>query len=135
MLWIAVTIICTFAGCGIAGCQKKATEQFTVPPEEQARKNPFAASPEAIAEGMHLYRTSDCAICHGVSGNGKGVLAGDTSMNTHDWRDPASLASMTDGELFYILQNGKGRMPGYGRKETSDRMWHIIIFIRSLGGK
>jgi mono/diheme cytochrome c family protein len=94
-----------------------------------------AASAAATAEGKRLYDTSDCAICHGKDGDGKGVLAKDISMNTHDWHNASSLANFTDGELFYILKNGKGRMPGYDKKETPENMWQMIDYIRSLGGK
>ena len=31
---------------------------------------------------------SDCAICHGREGDGKGVLAKDISLNIHNWKDP-----------------------------------------------
>ena len=70
----------------------------------------------------------------GKDGEGKGVLAKDVSMNTHDWRRPASLEHFTDGELFYIIEKGKGRMPGYSGRETPEQVWQIIDYIHSMAG-
>jgi hypothetical protein len=33
-------------------------------------------------------------------------------LNLKDWRNPDSLAKMTDGELFYVITNGRGKMTG-----------------------
>ncbi len=135
-IWKTASIICILAACGLTGCQKNSSTDSKAPPPQQATlQNPMAGNPDAIVAGQKLYATSDCAICHGKDGDGKGVLAKDISMNTHDWRDAASLVNFTDRELFNILANGKGRMPGYGKKESSEQMWQLIDYIRSLGKK
>ena len=72
------------------------------------RKNPVESNPASISEGMRLYGATDCALCHGKEGDGKGVEAKDINMNTHDWRNPESLAHFTDGELSYLILEGKG---------------------------
>jgi hypothetical protein len=43
-----------------------------------------------------------------------------------------SLKGFTDGDLFYILNKGKGKMPGYERKLDSQQSWLMIAFIHSL---
>ncbi|MGD0963668.1 MAG: cytochrome c [Candidatus Acidiferrales bacterium] len=93
------------------------------------------ATPAAVSQGRKLYASSDCAICHGKEGDGKGVLARDINMNTRNWHDPNSLAALTDGALFFTLARGKGRMPGYEKRETPDQIWQMVDYIRSLGGK
>ncbi|MGH9689722.1 MAG: c-type cytochrome [Candidatus Acidiferrales bacterium] len=135
LIWKTAAIVCILAACGLTGCQKNSATDSKAPPQQAALQNPMAGNPGAIADGQKLYVTSDCAICHGKDGDGKGVLAKDISMNTHDWRDATSLVSFTDGDLFNILANGKGRMPGYGKKESPDQMWKLIDYIRSLGKK
>jgi hypothetical protein len=51
-------------------------------------------------------------MCHGKNGDGKGELAAEMKLDLHDWRDPKSIANMTDGELFYVVSDGRGKMRG-----------------------
>ena len=129
-------VICVFACSVLAGCQQKLSPEFKVPAEDSARKNPLELTPATIAEGQKLYATeSDCAICHGKEGNGRGVLAKDVKMNVRDWHNAHLLSTFTDGDLFYILAKGKGRMPGYEKRVTAEQMWKMIDYVRSLGEK
>jgi len=118
------------------GCSSSRPSEFKIPNEAAGRKNPFPVSVESIAKGKDLYVGGGCAICHGKDGDGKGVLAKDISMNLHNWRDPSVQAAFTDGELFYIMQNGKGtnrgKMPSYRDQETPEEIWDTVSYIRSL---
>lgn len=118
-----------------AGCRTPPAPEFKIPAEELSRKNPTDTTPEAVAEGQRLYHASDCAMCHGKLGDGKGVLAKDISLSLHNWRDPEALKTFTDGELYYILAKGKGRMPGYERRQPSEQSWEMLDYIRSLSTK
>lgn len=128
-------LIFLLACAGLLGCQKNSPSSFTISSEDAARKNPVELTQATASQGQKLYSSSDCAICHGKEGDGKGVLAKDISMNMHDWRDSTALATVTDGELFFILAKGKGRMPGYEKHQTPGQMWEMIDYIRSLGRK
>lgn len=127
-----VLFLCVLFLCGLAGCQGKGATQTTIPQEEVARKNPVESNSATIAEGQRLYAATDCAICHGKTGDGRGVEAKDTNMNTHDWRKPESLAKFTDGELSYLVLKGKGRMPAYEGREKPEQVWELVNYIRSL---
>jgi hypothetical protein len=48
-------------------------------------------------------------MCHGKEGASDGDLAGDMCLKLRDYRDPAALKELTDGELYSIIANGKGR--------------------------
>jgi mono/diheme cytochrome c family protein len=74
----------------------------------------------------------DCAMCHGDSGNGKGDLAADMKLQLADFSDPKSLQGKTDGELFYVIKNGKGQMPAEGTRAKPDQIWNMVNYIRSL---
>lgn len=126
----AVVIILSFGL--LAGCKDKSADESKIPPEEVARKNPAESNSDSIAEGKRLYGATDCALCHGKEGDGKGVEAKDINMNTHDWRKPESLAHFTDGELSYLILKGKGRMPAYEGRETPGQVWQIVNYLRSL---
>ncbi len=108
--------------------------EFKIPPEEAKRPNPVKPEPSSIAEGGRLF-TTQCAMCHGKEGDGKGDLAQDMQLKLRDYRDPAALKDVTDGELFYILTKGKGEMPGQGDRMSEKQCWHLINFIRSLAKK
>ena len=128
-------LICLLVCAGLMGCQKNSASNSTIPAEDAERKNPVEATPAAIAQGQKLYSSSDCAICPGKQGDGKGVLAKDINMNIHNWHDSNALAHLTDGELFYILAKGKGRMPGYEKRQSPNEMWQMIDYVHSLRGQ
>jgi len=126
---------CVLAGCGLFGCGAKPAAETKIPQEEVDRKNPVESNAASVAEGKKLYGATDCALCHGKEGDGKGVEAKDISMNTHDWRNAESLAHFTDGELSYLILKGKGRMPAYEGKETPEQVWQIVDYLRSMAAR
>jgi len=141
-MWKEVTIICGLVLLGLAGSsqeKKKAVQEpppaeFKIPPEEAQRQNPVKPTPDSVAEGKRLYGF-DCAMCHGKEGDGKGDLAESMGLKLRDYRDPAALKDMTDGELFYILSKGKGKMPGDEGRMKPEQRWHMVNYIRSLAKK
>lgn len=114
--------------------QQAAPADFKIPPEDAKRSNPVKPAAGSIADGKHLYE-SQCLMCHGKDGDGKGDLAVDMKLNIHDFRDPASLKESTDGELFYIISKGKGDMPGESDRLNETQRWNLINYIRSLAVK
>ncbi len=74
-------------------------------------------------------------MCHGESGNGKGDLVGNMKLTLKDYTDPAALKDMTDGEIFYVIKNGKGLMPGEGDRAKPEDIWNMVIYVRSLAKK
>jgi mono/diheme cytochrome c family protein len=125
-------ILCALLCLGLFGCKAKSVAETKIAQEEVDRKNPIESNAASVAEGKRLYGATDCALCHGKDGDGKGVLAKDISMNIHDWRNPKSLAHFTDGELSYLILKGKGRMPAYDGRETPEQIWGMINYIRSM---
>ena len=75
-------------------------------------------------------------MCHGKDGDGKGDLAVDMKLDLHDWRNPDSIAKMTDGELFWIITNGKGKMTGGEGDRTKEEIrWNLVNMVRLFGNK
>jgi mono/diheme cytochrome c family protein len=89
-------------------------------------------TPDTVAAGKKAYDGTDCALCHGGAGDGKGALTRDMKYNTRDWRDPAALKNFSDGELFYIVSRGKGAMPGYVDRDTPEHLWQMVSYLRSF---
>lgn len=109
----------------------QAPADFKIPPEAAQKKNPVTPTPESIAAAKKLYGY-DCEMCHGKTGDGKGDTGVDMKLTMKDWRDPASLQGMTDGELYYIIHNGKGKMPAEGDRAKPDTTWNLVIYARSF---
>jgi mono/diheme cytochrome c family protein len=106
----------------------------TVPAEAKAMVNPVKPTPELQAQAKKIYGY-DCAMCHGANGNGKGDIAGEMKPPLKDYTDPAALKDITDGELFYIIKNGKGQMPPEGDRAKPEVMWNMVIMVRSFSKK
>jgi mono/diheme cytochrome c family protein len=122
------------------GAQEKPKDSQTaapdskIPPEEAARKNPVPSTAEGLAEARRFYKYQ-CAMCHGENGDGKGDLADTMKLKMNDWRDASSLAGRTDGELFYVLTNGRGAMLSQGDRIKEDMRWNLINLTRSFSKK
>jgi mono/diheme cytochrome c family protein len=116
--------------------QEKATSaEPKMTPQDVAKKNPISPSAEGLAEARKLYGY-DCAMCHGKDGAGKGDLAADMKLELNDWRDPSTIEKMTDGELFWIISYGKGKMVGGEADRSPEKMrWNLVNLVRSFGKK
>jgi mono/diheme cytochrome c family protein len=105
-----------------------------IPPEAIRMVNPVRPTAESQAHVKKVYGY-DCAMCHGANGNGKGDVVADLKLTLKDYSDPAALKDMSDGELFYIIKNGKGQMPGEGDRAKPDDLWNMVILVRSFSKK
>ncbi|MEM9478989.1 MAG: cytochrome c [Verrucomicrobiota bacterium] len=89
-----------------------------------------------LEEGREQY-TIYCAICHGDSGNGNGVVRQYmTSLvaNLHEPRfaDPTNPEYRPDGEMFEVITIGRGQMGPYGMNIPVRERWAIIAYMRAL---
>jgi len=106
-----------------------------IPADAARMTNPFKPNPESMARAKKIYGY-DCAICHGVNGDGKGEAVADLKLTMKDYTDPATLKDLSDGELFYIIRNGRGQMPSEeeARAKPED-VWNMVVLIRSFAKK
>lgn len=114
-----------------ASTAPQAPAEFKVPADLIGKVNPVKATPESLAKAKQFY-SWDCEMCHGANGDGKGDVAADQKLPIRDFRDPASLAKLSDGEIFYIIQQGKGKMPADGDREKPDMIWNMVILLRKM---
>jgi len=114
--------------------EKPASTEPKITPEDAAKKNPVAPTPEGLAEARKLFGYN-CAMCHGKVGDGKGDLAADMKLELRDWRDASSIEKMTDGEIFWIVSKGKGKMPGEGDRTAEKVRWNFVNLVRSFAKK
>jgi len=107
---------------------------WAIPRSARDRKNPVAQSPEVIAEGMAHF-ADHCATCHANNGSGDTEVGRGLYPKPPDMRLNAT-QSLSDGELFYIIENGirLTGMPAWSSGDENDThgTWHIVHFIRQL---
>ena len=108
--------------------------EYKVPPEEAARVNPIKSNPEGLAEARKMFGY-DCAMCHGLNGDGKGDVVESMKLTMHDWREPATLANISDGEIFYIITKGKGKMMAEGDRIPEKLRWNMVNLVRAIAAK
>lgn len=110
------------------------TRRVAVPAGVRHQPNPVASTPEALAEGMSHF-ADHCASCHANDGSGNTELGRGFYPKTPDMR-LASTQDMTDGELFWVIENGIRftGMPAWstGTKAGEESSWRLVRFIRHL---
>jgi hypothetical protein len=94
--------------------------------------NPLPITATLLRRGQQRF-TINCAPCHGQLGDGNGITRKIGAMavvaNLHDKR----MVSMTDGELFWVIANGRGAlMPAYGANVTVEDRWAVVAYLRAL---
>ena len=100
-----------------------------VPPLPQ-----IATSADVVRIGERDFRIY-CAVCHGTSGAGGRERQSVVGINMRPV--PPSLTSdsaraLSAGQLFDIITNGRGRMPGYSWALPVAERWGVIAYLRSL---
>jgi mono/diheme cytochrome c family protein len=108
-----------------------AQTQSAVPAEYMGKVNPVTPTPQSQARAKQIY-SWDCAACHGDEGGGKGPVAVEQKFVIPDLRDVSALKQVSDGELFYYIENGKGQMPGDAARTKPDEVWNLVIYIRKM---
>jgi mono/diheme cytochrome c family protein len=111
------------------------TRSAAIPAEAKARANPIPATPEVLAEAR-AHWADHCASCHANDGSGDALMGRNMYPPAPDMRLPET-QHMTDGELFYIIQNGVRLtgMPGWGGSGSAhdeEDSWKLVHFIRHL---
>ena len=102
--------------------------------EDKARKNPVKFTEVSTDRGKKIFVTQ-CALCHGEKGDGKGELAADMKLKVPDFTKPETLKDRTDGELFTIIGTGQDPMPSQAGRLTEVHRWNLVNFLRTLSGK
>ena len=113
--------------------QSSSAAEYKIPPEAAAKANPVKPTAESLAKAKKLYAI-DCAMCHGAKGDGKRRHGRDMK-NVTDFTNPDALKARTDGEMFYVIRNGKGEMPPEGDRAKDDDVWSLVNYIRAFAKK
>jgi mono/diheme cytochrome c family protein len=127
---LALVILLIFLSIGLAAFHKT---PWSVPLEAKLRKNPLAASDANLNAAKPVYNEY-CANCHGDSGKGDGSDAMMYDPSPSDLTDAKHMNSLTDGDIFYQITQGRKPMPSFRKKLTEDQRWQLVILVRSFAG-
>jgi mono/diheme cytochrome c family protein len=126
-----------FVGKGICPQIRKTVQ---APGNISAQKNPLKKNGEVLYEGESLFQIAAqptaCKICHGVTGNGLGIMAQGLNPPPRNFTCRSTMESISDGQLFWIIRNGSPGtgMPAY--KNLKDReIWQIVRYLRTFSEK
>jgi cytochrome c len=122
------------AGGATTATQPAAPHPAVISDEDKARKNPIKFTEVSVDRGKKIFNTQ-CALCHGAKGDGKGDLAADMKLNLPDFTKADTLKGRTDGEIFTIIGVGKDPMPGQAGRMTEQQRWNLVNYLRALSGK
>ncbi len=109
----------------------KAPEQYYV------LKNPLQSNAAVLESAERIYSgkagRSNCAICHGSTGNGKGPLSSLYKPPPRNFACAQTVNGIPDGQLFWIVKYGSPGTSMPPHPELNDeQLWHIVSYLRQL---
>ena len=91
---------------------------------------PFPVTKEIVERGRQRYDIF-CSVCHGLTGNGDGMIVRRGFRRAASFNDDR-LRQAPVGHFFDAITNGWGAMPSYASQIPVQDRWAIIAYIRAL---
>ena len=92
-------------------------------------------TPALLERGQERYNIY-CTPCHGLSGDGRGIVAVGNGGLGYGFAVPSyhtdALRERSDGYIYDVIQNGVNTMPSYGHEILAADRWAIVAYVRSL---
>jgi mono/diheme cytochrome c family protein len=104
---------------------------WIVPEEVKRLKNPLSASEPTLKAARGIYM-DECAQCHGERGKGDGPEAAMHDPPPSNITDTRHMNTVTDGEIFYQISEGRKPMPSFKKRLAEDQRWGLVLFVRTL---
>lgn len=109
-------------------------QEWVVPAKFKTMKNPTTSSKENLANAKDLY-SKHCKSCHGSTGLGDGTKAASLDATCGDF-STAKFQGQTDGDIYYKITEGRGKMPSFKKTIADDNdRWMIIYYLRTFKSK
>lgn len=119
--------------------QPAAAQPATEPEKQWVTDLPIDS--EDAAKMMELGKrkfNTICAACHGLPGDGSGLVAKRANELAQGfWVPPTSLhdpdvQKQPVGKIFNTITNGKGKMGAYGNVLSAKERWAVVLYVRAL---
>ena len=105
--------------------------EWVIPEEAKKLKNPITPSKVAIESARSIY-LDKCSECHGDAGKGDGPQGKMYDPAPGNLTDAKHMSTLTDGELFYQISEGRRPMPAFKKRLTEEQRWQLVLFVRSF---
>ncbi len=92
--------------------------------------NPFPVTAQLLRRGQERFNIY-CSPCHDRQGTGMGVVKKWGLTTIKSLHEPA-VVKQSDGELFFVITNGRNTMQPYGPNIPVDDRWAIVAYVRAL---
>jgi cytochrome c oxidase cbb3-type subunit 3 len=112
---------------GVAALPEGPYPGIAVSALEQTATNPYGSDTAAVKRGEQLFLGMNCSGCHGQDAK-TGIFA--PNLPDGYWRYGGS-----DADVFNSIYEGRARgMPAWGAALSTNQIWELVAYIRSLGG-
>jgi mono/diheme cytochrome c family protein len=91
---------------------------------------PQNSSPSTSPNTVATIYDRRCASCHGKDGRAK-TFKGNL-MSARELTDPKWQADVSDERIFNSITNGRGKMPGFGKKLSEAEINSLVSYVRGL---
>src|SRR5690606_18630588 len=92
--------------------------------------NPVPYTEANLATGRQLY-TIYCAVCHGDTGDGQGILVQrEKILGIPRYDDQGR--DITEGSVYHVMYYGLNAMGSYASQTTSHERWLITNYVMKL---
>jgi cytochrome c len=90
------------------------------------------ASAAARARGRKLFLTN-CALCHGVRGDGEGIRNEGLDPKPLDFTNPGWRSQATPRQIFYAIRNGvRGSAMPRWNAFSDNETWELVAYVLSI---
>ncbi|HKN66114.1 MAG TPA: c-type cytochrome [Gemmatimonadaceae bacterium] len=112
---------------GVAALPEGPYAGIAVSALEATATNPYGNDTAAVKRGEQLFLGMNCSGCHGQDAKA-GIFA--PNLTDDYWRYGGS-----DADVFNSIYEGRARgMPAWGAALSTNQIWELVAYIRSLGG-
>ena len=121
----------------VEGTIKRGYVPYEIPNTEEGyqqsheNKSPIATTEESLKEGEHLFNIY-CISCHGIKGDGQGVLVQNEKFLGVPSYAPSRLPNITEGSIFHVETYGRNMMGSHASQLTSEERWKVAQHVLKL---
>ncbi len=91
-------------------------------------KSPLEVNSENLAQGKLLYNIN-CATCHGIKGDGQGVLAQrEKFLGIPNYKD----MPITEGSIYHVIMYGRNLMGSHASQLREKERWQVVQYVQEL---
>lgn len=90
--------------------------------------SPLKVNEENLKNGEKMYKLY-CAVCHGDTGDGQGVLVkNEKFLGVPNYKD----REITEGSIHHVIMYGRNMMGSHASQLTDKERWQVVQYVEKL---